>query len=83
MKPIIEVKINSFMPIGYTPVEIHYNIYSYICCPWYLYWAIRPYYLAIRLKYNIYQWLNNKGIMKTPNGVIMHWKHLKIFNQRG
>lgn len=68
---IKEIRSHDIHPLGYTIAHRHNHKLTVICCKWYLYWLIRPYYVAKDYKYKFYQWLNVKGIMKTSEGCIM------------
>lgn len=81
-KIVVEFEMRRGPPIGYTVVDIQYHKLLLISCPWWAYPFVRPYYWARYKKYDIYRWLNGKGIMNTPEGEIMTWRDLK-FIKRG
>lgn len=70
------------VPVGYAVVDTLHNKLSCVVCPWWTYPFIRPYYWARWKKYDMYRWLNQKGVMESDEEEeIMTWRDLKLIKK--
>lgn len=72
----MKIGFHKKIPIGYAVYGYRLESCHYEVCRWWLYPLFRTGWLCIEAKFQLYVWLNKKGIMHTSTGKAMELKDI-------